>query len=83
MQADYKMQLHDEYPEKAKITLNLHNIASFPFIQGHISVSRGKQSNALEEKPDLQIKAYSRRSTITGNSQNITKVGEELTKQVP
>lgn len=55
------MQLHDEYPEKAKITLNLQNIASFPFIKGDLSVSRGRQSNAVVEKFDLQIKTYSGR----------------------
>lgn len=86
------MQLCDEYSEKAKITLNLHNRASFPFIKGDLSVSRGGQSNALVEKFDLQIKAYSGR-----NKENVTdergghhrkfskhnKCTEELTKQQP
>lgn len=36
-------------PWERKITLNLHNIAFFPFIKGDISVTRGWQSNALVE----------------------------------
>lgn len=40
---DDKMQLLDKYPERTKITRNLHNIASFPFVKGgYISIRRNK-----------------------------------------